>query len=452
VDGDRMTTPFDDIQSLLGVVSNSVQQTQNAATTSQLVGYRNPTWVCRYPVADVTFPEIMNLALLPSGSTGAQTAGTAHTHSVFGTTIADTQGFSNGNNTSAGGYLTVSRTVVMDTLAVNVWKASGTINNVYITLFKENADLSLTQVFESTDISASLTTSAQYFEFTITGGLAVQAGSRYVIRCRNASSVATSSVLLGLEMEPAGEQNISFATSGATLSNQTSYTAAQAATAQAAGTSLPWAMLAYKGTNLADKSFNDNFDRSALGGDLWLTMSSWATQLGISEIVVGGFFGIGGVTSGVCAYQGTTNGTEAGIYLQATSSDHIRVDGNLVGTIAATPSGGLLICSAPDMSNLVYLGITSSTATIYSGAWNSLTSQASISQTGNDGIWSIYYDPVANAFTALFNGNTVALSWTDSGNLITHGAGHRLGGILINRASSVNGPSVDNFNVRDWSP
>jgi hypothetical protein len=69
----------------------------------------------------------------------------------------------------------------------------------------------------------------------------------------------------------------------------------------------------------------------------------------------------------------------------------------------------------------------------------------------NDGTWSLIYNVGTNTYTAYNGGVAVVLSWTDTGNLMTHGDGYRFGGVRVSRVSSVNAGTVDNWTLRDYA-
>jgi len=341
-------------------------------------------------------------------------------------------------NDSRGSYIQVTNTTVMDTVGLIVWKASGTLDNTFLEVFKEDASGGLAEVF-SEDISSSITTITSYFETTITGGLIVQAGERYLIRVRNSSSVATSVFLMGLANIATVSPDIGFLTVGSTDTVKTSYTAADAATQRGNSNSITWLLLAAKSLPQTDTSLADDFNRATLGG-LWLPMQTTASQLDIAN--------------GQCAFQGTSAGTQAAVFIHATNGDDMRVDGILSNTLLATNGGGLLLCAKADMSQVVHLAVTAAGAKLYTGAWNSLTLQANQANVGNDGTWSLYYTSSTNTFTVLLNGATI-FTWVDSSHVVSHGADYRFGGILIDGAAAVGGefsPVIDNWNLRDWTP
>jgi hypothetical protein len=440
-----VSTAVSDVESwfanLVGFQDNTTatqQNLQNFTIATVTGGYRNPSWVCRYPIADVTYPEAMNVNLPTFGVTATASAGTAHTHAIDGNSVSAAGNYWEITpNAAIGGYLTVSNTTVYDTVGVGAYADSGTLNNVYLEIFREASDGSLTQLF-SHEFSAGITTTAAYFEFTLPAGIIAQAGERYVVRVRNASTVATNVWVAGVE-QYGWSVDASAAWIGATSANQTYYSAAAAATARAAITSLPWALLAAKNLATTDQSFSDNFSRAALGG-LWVTESSTGT----SQI---------SISNNYAVYTGLANGTQNAIYIYPTAGDAMRVDADLAYTALALTGGrvGLPLCCNRDFSQMVYLSVGNTDARIYSGSAAAPTQRAVVSTTGNDGPWSIYYDPVANMFTALKNGVDIGLNWTDSGDVVAHGNGYRYGGLNISLLTLVSGGAVDNWTLRDWS-
>jgi len=102
------------------------------------------------------------------------------------------------------------------------------------------------------------------------------------------------------------------------------------------------------------------------------------------------------------------------------------------------------------MTQMVFLGVGNNTAAIYRGSSTSLVQMASITSTFNDVNWELRYDQSDNTFKAFKAGKPTTLKWTDSGNVIKHSDDYQYGGIRIERAGLVNGPSLDNWVLKDW--
>ena len=211
--------------------SASVSIVANRAT-------RNQAWVCRYPVADVSYPEALNMTLGIFGDSGDETAGTAHTHDD-GTYSASAGGNSVAQEASRGAYITCSNTFIMTHVGMGIWVAAGTApDDVNIDVFREADDGSLEQL-GTVEISGDLTETAQMIIEELPDPIICQAGERYVVRLRNESTNATyvyqQNVLRTATMDDTG-----FYTTGDALTAQTSYTSGEATTAQAATSRLPF--------------------------------------------------------------------------------------------------------------------------------------------------------------------------------------------------------------------
>ena len=411
--------------------SNKVDA-QNFTISAIVSDARNPTWVCRYPISDVTYPEFINNKLAVFGQTDDASTGTSHTHTIGNSNSAEAEaaGWLINQNESRGSYLTIANTTVHDTVGVVAWKQSGSLNNVYLEIFSESTTGALTRVF-SQEFSSSITTTTTYFEFTLPNRLIVQSGERFLLRLRNSSSVATGVWLVGVELITSAAPN-GFKTVGATDTNKTSYTAGEATTAQAAGNTLNWFMLAAKSLPDVARSWSDDANRVGIGG-LWV--GDAAAHIDIYEESFG--------------YTGSTDGDQTSIYIRPCIQDVDRVEANLLINPASTVRCGVILHCARDFSQIVYLGVDSTSAKIYSGSSGSLTERASLSS-GGSGKWALYYDQSADKYVALKDGAIIGLQWTSVGSAVTHDVNHRYGGIRISLASGEPAGTIDDWILRDW--
>lgn len=416
------------------VKANKVDQ-QNFTISAIVSDVRAPEWAGRYAISDVTYPDFINNKLAVFGTTDGASTGTAHTHTIGSTNSAESEaaGWLVNQNESRGSYLTVTNTTVHDTFGLVAWKPSGTLNNVYAEIFKVNADGSLPTRIFSQEFSASITTTTTYFEFTLPSRLIVQSGERYLCRLRNSSSVATGVWLVGMELVTSSAPN-GFKTVGATDTNKTSYTAAEATTAMAAGNTLNWFMLAAKNLPTMDKSFSDDFNRLSIGG-LYVRASSTASLLDIYEEAIG--------------YTGTSDGDQEAIHIHPCSRDVNRVEANLHINANSTARCGVLLHCSRDFSQVVYLGVNGTSAKIYSGPVASLTERASLSS-GGTAKWSLYYDESADKYVALKDGANTGLQWTSVGSAVAHGSDYRYGGFRVSLASGEAAGTIDDWTLRDW--
>lgn len=421
--------------------ANQVNQQNFQIAAIASGSYRNPAWVCPYPIADVTFPESLMLGHFVTATTGAASAGTAHTHPIpvsFTNTAGPAlRGIAPGS--SLGGYITVTTTTVKDTIGAHLSKdTSDPIDNVFFEVFRESPDGTLTQV-GSTDISTLLTTTPTLFTAPLPAGLITQAGERYVIRVRNAASTAMDvniKILTKYDKYP----DITFFTGTSALSNQTSYTPAQAQTARAASSAMPWVMLAAANVTNDDQTHTDDFNNRSKLGSLWfLKSNTGSNQIGIS--------------GNRAAFSGLTDGSQNALYIRPTGSDKQWVEGTSYENAVAVSGArmGLLLNCNRDLSQTIYLSWNVNSAKIYSGPWNSLTERASVSSGLNDVFWQFYYDPAAGTYYALKDGNDIGLNWSDTGGLMQHGPDFRYGGLRISRQSLFNAGRMDNWTLRDWA-
>jgi hypothetical protein len=408
-------------------------QQQNFTITGVVSTNRNPTWMCRYPVGDVTYPEINNARIAVFGVTEGASAGTAHTHALNGNNAYALAAYwSLATGQGAGSYLTITNTTVMDTAGVIVYKEVGTLNNVFLEVFQEFADSSLTRIV-SQDISASITTDATYVEVTLPSLLIVQAGERFLIRVRNSSSVATQVWTAGVQ-ETGGMEEAGFYTSGA-ATTQTSYTPAEAAAGIAATDVRRWGLLASKNMPSTDRSYADDFNRSAIGG-LWVGKSSTAALLNIYDNQLG--------------YTGSDDGDQYSIYIHPTTRDVSRVEANLHINADSTAREGVLLHCSRDFTQMVYLGVNSTSAKIYTILSGTVTERASLS-VGGTALWSLYYNQAADKYVALKDGSDIGLQWTGVGSAVSHGSDYRYQGARISLLDLEPAGTLDNWNGRDWT-
>lgn len=410
-----------------------------SSVTSGLV--RQPIWVSRYPICDVTYPEALLSGWFVTATTGAQTAGTAHTHPISLSSSNAAGGIMSvaSQDESIGAYVTISQTLVIDTVGMWIRKAlsSPSLNNVYIEIFKENADTSLTRVWVSSDISGSCSTSITWLSVTVSPGLLVHAGDRYLVRVRNSSSNLVNVGPAGILKTAISPDSVFYTFTGDTA--QTSYTDTEAATARAATNIFPFIVLAATSLSATDQSFSDDFNRSQLGG-LWTTKSNTTTDL----LTVNG---------SQASYNGTTNGNQNALVVRQMNGDKNYVEAAIYGTLDSTAHAylGVLMHCNSDFSSIMYLAVNDQGAKIYSGSTTSLTQRATITRDFNDGLWRLQYDPSTTTYTAYMDGNDVGLSWNDSGAAKPRGALYRYGGLRIERASGVNAGTMDDFTLADWA-
>jgi hypothetical protein len=222
------------------------------------------------------------------------------------------------------------------------------------------------------------------------------------------------------------------------LATQTSYTAADLASGNAAGGRIPWALLATKNGVPNDQSYSDDFNRAALGG-LWYPVSDTGTdQLVIST---------SGGTKGRVMYSVSPTGNQLGLYTKPVSGDQMLVEANLYDRTGAIRLGVMSCCNR-ELTEGVYLGVNNSSANIYTGTWTSMTQRATVSTSNSDSKFGLYSDPSTAKFTILKDDTDIG-SWTDTGGVVTFGADNRYGGIRIGRSNPVSAGMLDNWTLRD---
>lgn len=419
-------------------VTNTVKA-QNYTISVQTGAPRNPSWMCRYPIGDVVYPEFFNLYAYTIGTSGAQSAGTAHTHGINIQTSSAAFTVGNSQNQSLGSYITTANTTIYDTVGMGL-NRSAAINNVFMEVFLEKPDGSLVLV-SSQDVSSLLTTTYQYIEMTLPAPVIAQAGERWLVRIRNSSTVAANVGVIGVAQSDNVNPDISFSTTTTAVTNLTAYTTAQATNARAIGDVVTWGLLAAKGLNMTDRLFADSFKRSALGGQ-WLTLTTGSFVLGI--------------TDGELSYTGTATGDQTGNYTFILASAACKTQGTLTFNPLSTAAMGLTIHCARDFSQMVYLQVTPTRADIMAGPAGSLVSQAHVTLSGLpadiNGVWAIYYDqtPGATKYVVLKDGVAVSgLEWDNPTGLI-HDTDHQYGGARISCASSQPAGTIADWSIQDY--
>lgn len=426
---------------LLGFRSNTETtqiNLQNFQLTALTTGYRNPAYVFRYPIGDVSYMEVMNASYTTFGVTEAQSAGTAHTHAIDGNSVeAGPNVWSVEPGDARGALLTAQQTTVYDTVCFAARKdvSGDTLNNVFLEVFKMDASGAINRVF-STDVSAKITSTDTVFIEESIPGVIVQSGEQCLARVRNATTTSKRIYIGGIDQD-AWVSDASAYFAGATEANKTSYSTSALAVDLAADSILPWMGLAAKNFAMTDRSWSDDFNRSALGG-LWSCASDTGHQLGIA--------------GNKLSFIGTTDGQQSGIQITAMAGDANMITGDIgLNPLGGSRAMGLLLHCDSTMDQVVYLAVTAANAKFYSGSISSLTQQA-IDSTGGSGTWSAYYDVVNDKYVALKDGNPTGLEWDSVGSAVLHDADHRYGGARITGSTLIQAGQIDNITLRDWTP
>ncbi|WP_457145142.1 hypothetical protein [Mycobacterium sp. URHB0021] len=409
------------LSELTGTVQKQQVQQQNFTISALANGTRNPSHQCRYAIGDVTFPESMFVQWQVFNTSNANVG------------QANTAQWSTQPGQGWGGYITTTNTTAYDTVGCCIVKTTATtISNIFLEVFREGDDGSLAQLFTK-DISAFIPldgTGSTYTEYAIPGGIVAMAGERYMVRVRNAGAVNMPVAFIGT-VPLRGALDIGSKTLTASVTNKSSYTAAEAATALADGSTIPWALLAAKNPEEPEVSYSDDFNRQFLGPD-------WRTDgLAIDNFQL--------------AYGGATNGEQSGYYLRRTTRDDSIVSGNIyVGSTATTQRSAFRLHCDREGTQSVEISATATDCKIYSYVNGTKTQRATVSTGGTD-LYSLYYDIVNDKYVGLKGGVPFGLQWTSVGSAVSHGARYRFGGMRIERASGINSGQIDNFNLTDYA-
>lgn len=186
--------------------------------------------------------------------------------------------------------------------------------------------------------------------------------------------------------------------------------------------------------------FDDNFARSAgaIGANYQVEHTTTTADMQVSA-------------GQEAVYNGTTGGTQAAIYIQPMNTDKIAVEIQVTSSIAAASGvkGTLVFIGNATGTAVCAMRITTTTVAILTGAYGALTSRASHTQTNSNGnFFQLSYDPATNIYTAMNTSTAVGVTFTDSTNIMSHGAANRYGGMGVGYASGVGG-NIGYFQTKD---
>ena len=422
-------------------VATTQSQTKQFVVSSTSGVTRQPGWVSEYAISAATYPAILNSKFnVYADSIGPASAGTAHTHAIPGPTddaTAQSPWWEYGPNRSIGGFVTATEDCVFTAYQFAAYSSATPVAGDYwFEVFRENPNGSLVRIVNS-DVSSFIPTSDTMVSLVWTTYRLVAArGERYLTRLRNSSTSKTLSVK-GLAWA-FGVPSIQWETSGATDTNETSYTNAQKNTIINSSTTTPWFVLAANASDIPEAyTWTDDFERNELGY-YW---SQSVTDTGGNLVI----------DQGQVAYGGTTNGFQQALYIRTTATDQFRLD---VDVTAVSSSATSIFCGADrEGQNGMILSLNSSTVQLTSIIGGTQTVRTSVSRNGNSGKWSVTYNKTTKQYQVYFNDVVVpGLTWTDSGSVVPQGALYRYGHIQIIRASGVNGGKVANWLLQDWNP
>ena len=415
-------------------VKTDAVNNQNFTISALAAGQRNPFWVSRNAVADVSFPEFLHMGLFVNAN-------------VSNVAAPGALNLTPGN--CWGSLIVCTQDTVYDTVSFAAYYTPGSVpKGIYVEVYRRPSafgGLDFKPVFTSGNVASRVAAFNDpnirdlfMINLSLGGGLVANAGEQFLIRVVNSGSNAITMAVIN-QTSPAVDNGSSWGsvTPGAT----TVITQAQLATANAAIASAWHSCLSVQNLKLSDQSYSDDFNRVNLG-PLWFPLST-----GTTDPI--------GITGSKAAYQGTTDGSQSAVYIKRTVGASARVDGDM---FELAGEQGLVLSANREGGQFVYLGVTPTGASIYSGGYNTLGVKASVNTTVNDtkdgapGLtWSLYYTPSTKTYTALKDGVDIGLSWTDSGNTVSHTDNELFGGLRLTRTSGVNSGRIDNWTMRDWA-
>lgn len=426
---------------------NLVNQGNQAVTTKVGARQRQPEWASPYPLSDVTYPWILNGDLTVFGNTGAQTAGTAHTHPISGTAAASPAMWSVNANSARGGYVTAGANY-MATIAGFACNTDAPITSgtILVKIARENADGSISDPW-TLNITPDVTTITTYRYFNFSGildGMVMRKGERVLVWAVNTTN--TTFRMMGIDIGSAATPFSGWQTTGVPLSTKDNYTAAEAAAANTAGTVLPWIMIGIEEEVEDDRTIVDDFNRANLG-PMWAQFADNVEDMVIDNVSTTS------ETDGKLVVGGTQDDNSLIVCLETTASDRMRCDIDISNITEAGIT--MAICADRDLGSAVILSISSLGAGM---GWatqtgDDLVADIDLSDQNNNGRWSFYYDLDLNKFVGMKNGVPIpGLEWVDSGHVMPHNASTRYALIGMYRDGGVIGGQIDNFVLRDWKP
>lgn len=425
------------------VVQSKAVAQQNYSISSATDSPKQPSYVSKYPISDVSFPESWINRTDVFGTTDAASAGTAHTHTLnlASNVYSSPAGYIIANGNSRGVFLNITNTTAFDHMRLYAWVPSGTATDVTYGLHRVRADGSSYEVISAIQISSQLSAASGFIDVDLGGVLIVQAGETYLLRVtnRSAAGVAVSAVT-----QTSGATLNGFATTGLTLSNATSYTTAQITTGNNATAQMSFGGLFRAATFYTPKTYTDDFNRPDFGA-LWVP---WANSFGAGSPQLHIDFVAG---EGRAAYTGTVDGDESNVYMLPSGSDQTVVAADMWG-LSGTARCGIFCHASREANQLAYLGVSNTGANLYAGAWGTLgTAKTSFGASPVDGMnWGIYVDDTgAHDIFHIMRNNIDVAAWTDSTDIMKVGSDFRYGGKIISRISGVNAGEIDNWTMKD---
>lgn len=408
---------------------------------------RQPEWASPYPLSDVTYPWVLNSDFTVFGATGAQTAGTAHTHPITATANATSALWSVNPNSARGGYVTASSNYLATIIGfVCNSDAAITTGSIIIKLARENPDGSITDPW-TLDLTSDVTTGTTYHIADFAGtldGMIMRKGERVLVWAVNTTN--TIFRMMGVDISSTGAPLSGWNIGGLPLAGQDSYTGAQAAAANSAGDILPWIMLGAEEEVEDDRTVVDDFNRANLG-PMWAQFADNVEMMEIENVSTTS------EVDGKLVIGGTADDNSLVVCIETTASDRMRLD---IDVANITDVGiTMAICADRDLATAVLLGISSLGAGL---GWATATddgveSAVDLSDQNNNGRWSLYYDLDLNKYVGMRNGVPIpGLEWVDSTNRIPHNPSTRYALIGMYREAGVVGGQIDNFVLRDWKP
>lgn len=412
---------------------------QNLSITQDGVYTKNGASDSPFPIGDYTYPQWFNLTGFVSGNTGAQTAGTAHTHPIG---LASQLGasYTQSTNQAIGGYIRCTDSYVVDTIALSTTMASSSAGGtIPFQIYRANPDGTLTQVWTSNIKSiVPVASNGALVVFALTSPFPVYEGEVYLLRIANLTSPAVNLNTLAMQWATNSSPNTQHKTTTLTLATQTSFSSAETSAALTAGTLLPWfAWGQYSTPIVEDRTWWDDFNRINLGRR-WLQNNTAKT---------GDLF----ISNGQLTYDGTTDGIQEAIFLRPVSGDAMRADIDL-HDLNANGNVDVFICRDRYNQSGVTLAVDAGVAIIGSTVAGVQTVRDTYTGPSNEGTWTIYYEPTPDKYTALKNGEDIGLTWTDSSHVVPHGPNCRYSSVAIECDSGTPGGTLDNWVFRDWAP
>lgn len=310
---------------------------------------------------------------------------------------------------------------------------------MYIDLYRRNAEAAQWEhVHSSPNIGASVGILQQYVAYEFSAeGMPASAGETYAVQLRSSTTCNYAAKTLPVAPVPGlypgtigGARNPSGTPSPTKISDGT--------------------METYNDGNTLYVELGSNFGQIDVPRRYYVTFDNYSWQTWVRNTNGGRLT----IVDRHVERSGTSDGYQTATYGAQTLTDKMAVQFNVLSDSSQPTIMYMCRGNGSDAApaNAAFMGVKSDGIAIGNGATDRDSIGASDWRTG-EGSYRLTYDPADNTFRGYkWDGTQWAelLTWTDSGNVVTHGPGKRYGGVAIYRTAFTNGAPLDEFVLEDW--